>query len=199
MYGQTEAGPRISYLPPDRALANPDSIGVQVAGVSVDLLDETGQPVAPGTPGEMIVRGPSVMMGYAMGPDDLAAGDVLGGSLATGDLATRGEDGLLRIVGRSSRMLKIFGLRVNLEEIERRLGANGNEVLCFGEDDKLCVLIAATGDPVAVRQSIIDLFSLPPRSIEVRAGDAPARTASGKIAAAALGAAWDAAGAKVTP
>jgi long-chain acyl-CoA synthetase len=195
MYGQTEAGPRITYLPPDKALESPDAIGVPVDGVTIDLLDEDGAPVAPGERGEMVVRGPSVMMGYALGSDDLAVGDLLQGSLATGDLATRGADGLLRIVGRRSRVLKIFGLRVNLDEVERRLGDDGHTALVFGEDDKMRVLIDAGSDAAAVRQAIIDLFSLPPRGIDVRAGAAPARTAAGKISAAALAESWETAGA----
>jgi len=193
MYGQTEAGPRIAYLPPDKALAAPDAIGVPIPGVQIDLVDENGRPVADGQPGEMVVRSPAVMMGYALQPADLALGDTLGGALHTGDLAALGEDGLLRVVGRRSRMLKIYGLRINLEEIEQRLAGLGHAALCFGEDDKLRVLVEGHGDASDIRKRIVDLFSLPPRGIEVRLGPAAARSASGKISAAALQQAWDAA------
>ncbi len=195
MYGQTEAGPRIAYLPPEKALEAADAIGVPIPGVQIDLVDEDGRPVADGQPGEMVVRSPAVMMGYALAPADLALGDTLGGALHTGDLAARGEDGLLRVVGRRSRILKIYGLRINLEEIEQRLASLGHAALCFGEDDKLRVLVEGDGDAGDIRKRIVDLFSLPPRGIEVRLGPPAARSASGKISAAALQQAWDAASA----
>lgn len=198
MYGQTEAGPRIAYLPPDKAADAPDAIGVPVPGVAIDLLDEAGAPVAEGEQGEMAVRGPSVMMGYALAAEDLARGDDLGGVLRTGDLAKRGEDGLLRITGRAARMLKIYGLRVNLEEIDRRLADLGHSAVAFGTDDALRILIEGEADAQKVREQVVELFSLPPRGIEVRCCPGIARSATGKIAAAALTEAWDGAGQAAT-
>jgi len=194
MYGQTEAGPRIALLPPDRAAAAPEAIGLPLPGVAVHLVGDDGASVADGVAGEMVVESAGVMMGYAHAAEDLATGDVLGGRLATGDLAMRGADGLLRIVGRASRIIKVYGLRVNADEVETRLAALGHHAMCFGSDDALRVLIEATGDAAAVRQQIVELFSLPPRGIEVRSGTSPERTASGKLSADALDAAWAAAG-----
>jgi acyl-coenzyme A synthetase/AMP-(fatty) acid ligase len=191
MYGQTEAGPRVAYLPPEHAAAHPDAIGVAIPGVTIDLVKEDGASAASGETGEMRIHSPAVMMGYALERADLAKGDELGGVLATGDLAQQGEDGLLRIVGRSSRILKVFGLRVNLDEVERRIATPEVEVFCFGNDDKLQVLIHGTLDPIEVRKAIVDAFSLPPRGIEVRRGGPVERTASGKVTAAALQTAWE--------
>lgn len=194
MYGQTEAGPRIALLPADRALAAPDAIGLPLPGVAVHLRAEDGTPAAQGAPGEMVVESAGVMMGYALAAADLAQGDVMGGRLATGDVAVRGTDGLLRIVGRASRIIKVYGLRVNADEVEQRLAAGGQEAWCFGSDDTLRVLIAAPGEAAAIRQTIVNLFSLPPRGIEVRTGATPARTPAGKVSARALEDAWAAAG-----
>jgi len=191
MYGQTEAGPRVAYLPPEHAAAHPDAIGVAIPGVTIELVKDDGTSAAPGETGEMRIHSPAVMMGYALERADLAKGDELGGVLSTGDLAQMGEDGLLRIVGRSSRILKVFGLRVNLDEVERRIATPEVEVFCFGADDKLQVLIHGSLDPVEVRKAIVDAFSLPPRGIEVRSGGPVERTASGKVTAAALQAAWE--------
>jgi acyl-CoA synthetase (AMP-forming)/AMP-acid ligase II len=192
MYGQTEAGPRIAHLPPELAREAPDAIGVPIDGVTVDLVDDDGRPAAPGAPGEMVVRSPAVMMGYALTPADLARGDDLGGVLATGDIAVRGEDGLLRIVGRRSQILKIYGLRINLGEIEERLAATGQEAHCFGDDDKLKVLIPPGADPAATRRAIVDLYSLPARGIEVRAAARGIeRSGAGKLSRAAMTAAWE--------
>lgn len=192
MYGQTEAGPRIAMLPPEHARTASDAIGLPLPGVTIGLLGEDGAPVADGTPGEMIVESPGVMMGYAQGPDDLALGDLLGHRLATGDLALRGEDGFLRIVGRASRIIKVYGLRVNADEVEQRLAALGHTAICFGTDDSLRVLVEGPAEAAAIRQRIVDLFSLPPRGIEVRVGEMPARGVSGKVSASAIEAAWGA-------
>lgn len=194
MYGQTEAGPRIAWLPPERAAAAPDAIGIPIPGVTLDLVDLEGLPVPAGEAGEIHVTSPGVMLGYAHGPEDLARGDDQRGRLRTGDLARLGDDGLYRIVGRSARLLKVFGLRVNLDEVEARLHALGLPALAFGEDDRLQVLLEGEGDPAAVRQQLVQLFSLPPRGIEVRAGPPVARAPSGKVVRDALEAAWAAAG-----
>ncbi len=198
MYGQTEAGPRIAWLPPEHTLAAPGAIGIPIPGVRIALCDEGGAAVPDGTPGEMVVHSPAVMLGYASCAADLAKGDERGGVLDTGDMAVRGADGLLRITGRRSRILKIYGLRVNIDEIEARLAAMGHVAHCFGEDDQLRVLIepsdAAFADAAAIRSTIVDLFSLPPRGIMVRAALHPvARTAAGKLSAAALADGWTAA------
>ena len=105
----------------------------------------------------------------------------------------RGPDGLLRVVGRSSRIIKVYGLRVNADEIERRLEGLGYRAVCFGSDDALRILIEGRADPEIVRRQIVDLFSLPPRGISVRAGGPLERSQSGKLTAAALAAAWEAA------
>ena len=194
MYGQTEAGPRIAYLPAEAALTAPDAIGIPIPGVRIDLHDSNGDPVPNGTPGEMQVTSPGVMLGYARTAADLALGDTLGGTLPTGDIAVRGEDGLLRIVGRSAHILKIYGLRVNIDEVETRLASLGYTTACFGIDDSLRVLADGAVDTAALRVKITELFSLPPRGITVRAATTPVeRSATGKLSAAALDAAWEAA------
>jgi non-ribosomal peptide synthetase component E (peptide arylation enzyme) len=70
-------------------------------------------------------RGPNVMMGYAQCREDLGLADELGGCLATGDLAAFDADGYLTVLGRAKRDAKLFGLRINLDEVENLLRANG--------------------------------------------------------------------------
>lgn len=189
MYGQTEAGPRIAYLPPERATEAPDAIGIPIPGVRIELVDENGLEVSEGEVGELVCFSPGVMMGYAERAEDLVLGDELCGRLSTGDLARRSGDGLIRIVGRRSRILKIYGLRLNIDEVEQQLRSQGRHVHCFGEDDKLRVLVRG-GAPAEVREEILRIFSVPPRGVEVRAADTIAVAASGKISADALAAAW---------
>jgi acyl-coenzyme A synthetase/AMP-(fatty) acid ligase len=190
MYGQTEAGPRIAWLPPELAAGAPDAIGKPIPGLKVELVGADGTPVPDGTEGQLKVSGPMVMMGYAMEAADLAAPDGQGGTLMTGDLAVRGPDGLLRITGRAARILKIYGLRVNLEEVEQRLQSLGHAAACFGVDDELRIALEGDVDEAAVRQQVVALFSLPPRGIVARRVAAIPRTPAGKVRLADLAASW---------
>ena len=119
MYGQTEASPRIATLPFDRLPEKLGSAGLPISGGSfrIDAPD--------GEPGELVYAGPNVMMGYAYGREDLARGDELGGCLHTGDLARLDSDGFLYLLGRMKRDAKVFGLRLNLDEIETMLRVHG--------------------------------------------------------------------------
>lgn len=73
MYGQTEATARIAYLPPEQAARRPDSIGIPIPGGALSILGEDGEEITePEAPGELVYRGPNVMMGYAADRADLA-------------------------------------------------------------------------------------------------------------------------------
>ena len=88
MYGQTEAAPRMGYLPAERAVEKCGSMGVPVPGGQFRLLGEDGAPIdAPDTVGELVYRGPNVAMGYARRAEELALGDEWHGELHTGDMA----------------------------------------------------------------------------------------------------------------
>ncbi len=119
MYGQTEASPRMTTLPHEEFLAKPGSVGKALPGGQISIVDENGQSVATGTAGEVIYRGPNVMLGYAHDAGDLCKSDESKSELHTGDKGYLDEDGYLYIVGRLSRMAKIFGWRLNLDEIEQ--------------------------------------------------------------------------------
>ena len=64
------------------------------------------------------------MMGYAHGPADLALGKTVD-TLHTGDIARRGPDGLYEVIGRSSRFVKMYGLRIDLQRVEATLREHG--------------------------------------------------------------------------
>ena len=74
--------------------------------------------------GELVYRGPNVMMGYAESPADLARGAELT-ELRTGDLARQADDGLWELVGRLGRHAKLFGLRLDLDRVESVLHDQG--------------------------------------------------------------------------
>ncbi|MGP3932489.1 AMP-binding protein [Nonomuraea sp. KM88] len=123
MYGQTEATARIAVLPPDRLADKPGSAGLAIPGgrLTIDA-------------GEVVFHGPNVMMGYAETAADLARGDDLGGVLRTGDLGRLDPEGFLHITGRLKRIAKIFGVRVNLDDVERLLAASGPAAATSGDD-----------------------------------------------------------------
>ncbi|MEU1386446.1 MULTISPECIES: AMP-binding protein [unclassified Nonomuraea] len=107
MYGQTEATARITVLPPDRLADKPGSAGQAVPGGRLTI-----------DGGEVVYHGPNVMMGYAETAADLARPDDLGGVLRTGDLGRLDDEGFLYVTGRLRRIAKIFGVRVNLDDVE---------------------------------------------------------------------------------
>ena len=120
MYGQTEASPRVTYLPPERLNEKLGSIGIEVPGVEVRILDESGREVAVGETGEIVVGGPNVMLGYWNQPE--ATAEVLrDGWLITGDLARKDNDGYIYVVGRKREIIKSAGHRISAKEIEERI------------------------------------------------------------------------------
>ena len=171
MYGQTEASPRMAYVPPEQLLENIDAIGIAIPGGSFELIGEDGEPVlAADTPGELVYRGPNVMMGYAESAADLALGcgpDVL----RTGDLACRKENGCYAIVGRKSRFSKIVGLRISLDEIERWVHARGLQGIVSGDDALVVVALTGAADSAGVkqelRQALAQRFGLPLSALAV--------------------------------
>lgn len=177
MYGQTEAGPRITYLPPEKAVSHAGSIGIPIPGVSVSLDPATG---------EMICHSPSVMMGYARTADDLQLGDRMGGVLSTGDIAKMDHDGYLTIVGRSGRFLKIHGSRVNLDDVESILARQEWQGVCVGHEDLLFVVLEASGDVAQVKSMLNETLKISPSAIVVHKVDSLPRNAYGKVQYAKL-------------
>ncbi|MGB7360034.1 MAG: AMP-binding protein, partial [Mycobacterium sp.] len=139
MYGATEATARMAYLPPDLALTRASAIGRPIPGGSFSLEPVDGWP-QDGT-GELVYRGPNVMMGYAHGPGDLSLGPCVD-ALHTGDIARRGSDGLYEVIGRRSRFVKMYGLRIDLAQVEATLGEKGLHAMCTDNGEQLAVVAA---------------------------------------------------------
>lgn len=120
-YGLTEASP-ITHLNPLRGKRKTGSIGLALPSTECRVVDmELGSlQVPPGTPGELVVKGPQVMLGYWNRPDETA--NVLrNGWLYTGDIATMDEDGYVFIVDRKKDMVIIGGYNVYPREIDEVL------------------------------------------------------------------------------
>ncbi|MDW3213851.1 MAG: AMP-binding protein [Ilumatobacteraceae bacterium] len=177
MYGQTEATARIAYLPPELTLRRPSAIGRPIPGGSLELRPVDGQP---GDVGELVYRGANVMMGYAGELDDLALGHTLD-ELATGDLARyHAEDDVYEIVGRRSRFVKPFGLRIDLDEVESQLAPHTAGALAVAGDDDRVVVFAPGSDPAEVAERLSAVTGLPGHCCRVHDRPIP-RTASDKV------------------
>lgn len=118
-YGLTETSPLVSFNPLDDR-ARPGSIGLAVPGCDVALLDDDGNLVPPGTPGEIAVRGPQVMKGYWQRPDETQK-VMRDGFLLTGDIAVMDEAGFMTIVDRKKDLVLVSGFNVYPNEVEEAL------------------------------------------------------------------------------
>jgi acyl-CoA synthetase (AMP-forming)/AMP-acid ligase II len=122
-YGLTEASPTVTQTRLD-APRDDCSVGPPIPRVEVRLADAQGVEVAAGDAGEILVRGPNVMRGYYRNADVTAKTVDAAGWLHTGDLARRGEDGDLFIVGRAKELIIRSGFNVHPAEVEAVLNAH---------------------------------------------------------------------------
>jgi amino acid adenylation domain-containing protein len=126
MYGLTECK-RVAYLPPELVDRKPTSVGIAIPNTEVWIEDEAGNRITtPGTPGELVVRGAHVMVGYWNKPEETArclrverTGPYTHERiLKTGDLFKQDEDGHLYFISRKDDLIKTAGERVGPREIE---------------------------------------------------------------------------------
>ena len=182
MYGQTEATARMAYLDPDAARTWPGSIGRPIPGGAIEL-----RPVRDAEPGigEIIYTGPNVMMGYATSAEDLARGHEFP-ELPTGDLARFNDAGLLEIVGRANRIIKVHGLRTDLDQLEADLTDRGITARCAGDDEGLVIArldetIKSVAHDTELLNATAQLVAIPPARLAAVSLPAWPRTLSGKI------------------
>jgi long-chain acyl-CoA synthetase len=118
-YGLTETSP-LTHANPIGA-AKPGSIGIPLSDTDARIVDlETGQDVAAGARGELLIQGPQVMRGYWQ-RDDATADAIRDGWLHTGDVATMDADGYFAIVDRKKDVINTAGFKVWPREVEETL------------------------------------------------------------------------------
>lgn len=189
MYGQAEASPRMSYLPSERAAYKAGSIGVAIPGGEFSLQDENGQVITQvDVPGQLVYKGPNVSMGYASGYEDLAKGDERGGVLLTGDVAKRDKDGDYYIVGRLKRFIKLFGNRVNLQDVEAHILVAGYRVACSGQDNRLEIYAPDITEEqsLEIKKRVIEFLQVAPIAVAVYGIQVLPMNEAGKIRYAEL-------------
>jgi len=161
MYGQTEASPRISYLEWKKFTLKFGSIGKVLSGSKFKILDKRGKYIkSTYSVGELIYFGKNVSLGYASDLEDLYKSDINKGKLFTGDLVYKDNDNYLYIVGRKNRISKIFGLRINLDDIEKQLKKKQYEVKCVPDNKYLKILIINDYNHEKMKQTIQNLYGI---------------------------------------
>lgn len=171
MYGQTEAAPRISYLPPEAGIEKLGTVGVPISCGQVSIDGASG--------GELVYQGPNVCLGYAQTAADLSKGDEFSGVIKTGDLAQIDEDGFITITGRSKRFVKMHGTSVNLDHVEGLLKTAGIDCLVVGRDNRIVVCYRDT-DQASVERAAAQNFAFHPSTFTLREVPELPQTTSGK-------------------
>jgi long-chain acyl-CoA synthetase len=133
-YGLTETSPAVAINPTDAIQLG--TIGTPLAFTEIKVIDEDGNPVADGTPGNLCVRGPQVMAGYWQQPQETRNSMTDDGYFITDDIAVRQPDGYLRIVDRAKDVIIVSGFNVYPNEVE--------DVVCAHPDIIECAAIGVT-------------------------------------------------------
>lgn len=183
MYGQTEATARMSIAEPGDALERPATAGVPVAGGDVTIEHDPG--LDPPGHGEIVYRGPNVMLGYAEHEADLARGRTVD-RIHTGDVGCL-VDGRIQVTGRRARFIKPAGMRVDLDAVEHMLEREGVAAHCTGSDR--CLMVALTGGeacPEDLGRRLCAQLRLTPSMVTVRSCLDVPRRPNGKPDHAAL-------------
>jgi acyl-CoA synthetase (AMP-forming)/AMP-acid ligase II len=177
----------MSFLPSEYAISKPGSMGIAIPGGDFWLEDDKGNLITGNeTVGELIYKGDNVTFGYAMSRDHLEKGDENAGVLKTGDMAKCDSDGFYYILGRKKRFLKLFGNRVNLDEVDHLFKEAGYACVCSGEDDHLNIYTIDKNNHEEIKRFIADRTGIHPSAFFVRYIENIPRNEAGKVLYSAL-------------
>ena len=137
MYGQTEASPRISYLPFKIAFKKIGSIGKAIPGGKIVLKKNKKSDDI----GEIVYYGKNVFIGYSKSYKDLTKSKKKIKALFTGDLGKKDKDGFFYITGRKNRIIKIAGHRINLDELRDIVKNKGYDCHFLEKNQKIVAFI----------------------------------------------------------
>ena len=201
-YGMTEASPVTHVGFGHGPLFEPDSIGLPLALTECRLLGLDGNEVEKGEPGEIVIFGPQVMIGYWNAPEatasvlrTLPSNDSVDKWYWTGDIARQDEKGLYYVVGRVKEMIKYKGFPIAPAEIEGVLLEHPQVLDCAvigrgdadcGEVPSACVVLRGSPSGGTLTQKELfefvgDRLAAFKRPREIRFVDAIPRNPSGKI------------------
>lgn len=145
-YGLSETSPSATCNPAT-ATEFSGSIGIPMPSTEIILLDDDGNPVPNGEPGEIAIRGPQVMAGYWQRPDETAKVMTADGFFKSGDIGIMDDEGYTKIVDRKKDMILVSGFNVFPNEIEGVVQSHEKVLEC-----------AAVGVPDAKSGEAVKLF-----------------------------------------
>nr|WP_315032018.1 AMP-binding protein [uncultured Chryseobacterium sp.] len=174
-YGQTEAGGRMAYLTTDGLLEAETSIGTPVQGGDFSIDPDTE---------ELLFSHNSIYGGYAHTLKDLASYEQPA-VLRTGDTAQKGKNGIYYITGRIKRIMKLFGIRLNLDEVEFILKneMEGNTFVCLNFNDKKIIVLYDNQeiDPQVITETIKNKLRINPQYVRAEYIESFPLSPNGKI------------------
>ncbi|MFC4261210.1 AMP-binding protein [Marinobacter lacisalsi] len=147
-YGLTETSPVVTINPPNAIQLG--TIGLPVCNTICKAVDEEGNDLPLGEPGELCVKGPQVMRGYWQRPEETQKSFTEDGFLRTGDIALVQEDGYIRIVDRKKDMIIVSGFNVYPNEVEDVISGHPKVLEC-----------AAVGIPDEKTGEAVKVFLVP--------------------------------------
>lgn len=187
VYGLTEAGPRVSYLPPEHFDDAPDCVGIPLASEKIEIRDESENVLPQGENGILWVYGKNIMQGYYHAPKETRK-ILKNGWLNTGDLAVITDQGWLKILGRADDLIIRAGMNIYPQEIESELkkDTRTKEALAYGyrEKDSTQIGLKISGDFVSIEKvrelckAVLSPYQMPAR-IELL--DELPKSGSGKV------------------
>ncbi|MES0875335.1 class I adenylate-forming enzyme family protein [Sinimarinibacterium thermocellulolyticum] len=195
IYGQTEAGGAISIMTKADAAKYPEKAGRGGMFTEIRIIDDNGKFLGPNQPGQIVIRGPSVMQGYWGDPENTAK-TLVDGWLRTGDLGSIDEHGYLTFIDRLKDIIISGGLNISAAEVERVVAEfpGVHEVAVIGAKDEK---FGETPLAVVHAELSLDIPALidhcnryladykVPRYVEIEAEPLP-RLATGKLAKPAI-------------
>jgi long-chain acyl-CoA synthetase len=122
-YGLSETSSGVTCNPID-AEAYSGTIGLPLPNVDIRIIDDAGNDVPLGEPGEIAIKGPQVMEGYWQRPDETAEAMTADGYFKSGDIGTMDERGYIKLIDRKKDMIVVSGFNVYPNEIEAIVAAH---------------------------------------------------------------------------
>lgn len=195
IYGQTEAGGAISIMSKRDAARLPSRAGKGGMFTQLGIIDADGRLLPPNVPGQIVIRGPSVMKGYWNDPENTAK-TLVDGWLRTGDIGSLDEEGYLTFIDRMKDIIISGGLNISAAEVERVVAEHPGvvEVAVIGASDPKfgetpLAIVHAAGDlaiPLLIEHCNRHLADYKVPRYVVVSGEPLPRLATGKIAKPAL-------------
>ncbi len=157
-YGQSEASSIITSNPL-HGTRKPGSIGLPLPGLTVEIVDESGQPLPPGEVGELRVKGPTVMLGYWQN-EAATVRALQDGWLYTSDMGFKDEEGYIFLSGRRDDLINVGGAKVYPQEVE--------EVLYQYPGVSACAVAAV---PSSLYHQVVAAFIVPANGQDINIPD----------------------------